>query len=100
MAFRLVCTAVIWAMALAQMVPVLVLGRRPLWRGERVVSPRLRAVGGLLIPVGCTLGIVASAWGSAAWPIGPTVVLAGIGLTEWARRTVTTPDPESGADAR
>ena len=65
---------------------MVLLGRKPLWRGESPASPALWAVGGLLIPLGCTLGLAGHAWGGGIWPIGPAVVLAGIGLTEWAYR--------------
>ncbi|MEV8096955.1 hypothetical protein [Kitasatospora sp. NPDC085879] len=79
--FRMSCTVAVWLVVVIQAVPALARGRAPRWFGDRVAAPRLWALGGVLVAVGCTLGLLLSTW----WP-GPTLVLLGLVVTEVACR--------------
>ncbi|KDN80677.1 hypothetical protein KCH_75950 [Kitasatospora cheerisanensis KCTC 2395] len=64
---------------------MLLFGRRPLMRGERPPSLGLWVAGSLLVPLGCTVGLVAPPH-RASWPVAPAVMLLGLGLIDRAYR--------------
>ncbi|MFJ5924328.1 hypothetical protein ACIQF6_17185 [Kitasatospora sp. NPDC092948] len=84
--YRLVCMVLIWAIAVSQVVRVLMLGRKPPFRDAHATSPRLFAFAWLLIPTGCTLGLFSPDGGPVLWMAGTALLLVGLLLTGWACR--------------
>ncbi|MGW4697810.1 hypothetical protein ACWEO1_36145 [Kitasatospora cineracea] len=84
------CIAAVWVLALVQLTPLALRGRGTPVRGKRPASPALWAVGVVLIPVGCTLGIAGRGWDAGTRLIAPFVVLAGVVVMErFFRRPLT-----------
>jgi hypothetical protein len=79
----------VWAFTLTTAIPALVTGRVPRWWRQRTGTPRLWATGQLLFAIGAAYGIAygtaTTGHGTAWWPIGPGLLLAGVALVEWAR---------------
>ena len=78
----------VWAFTLTTVIPALMTGRVPRWWRQRTGAPRLWATGQLLFAVSVAYGFTIDRH-STAWPIGPGLLLAGLALVEWARRSDT-----------